>query len=93
MRTLIVSAAAVAALGLLGGCHWMRGGTCDPAHPYQSARAIPPLKAPDGLPPPTVHNALKVPEQAAPARPRPAKGACLDEPPRFYADKPAVPAK
>ena len=82
----------LAGTGLLSGCHALREDTCFDKQSYQAAKAGTPLHGVDGLTPPNNKNALKIPDNVAPARARtPAQG-CLDRPPSFIADKATPPA-
>jgi uncharacterized lipoprotein len=96
MRKLIV-VLLLAALPVLGGCHLRHSlavASCEPHAAFRKARSVPSLRAPEGLPPPGTRNALKIPDEVAPVKPRTARQACLDEPPSFYADRPKpAPAK
>lgn len=82
----------LAATGLLSGCHALREDTCFDKQPYQNAKPGTPLHAVDGLTPPNNKNALKIPDNVAPAPARtPAQG-CLDRPPSFIVPKATPPA-
>ena len=80
----------VAALLLLGGCHWLsRANSCHNRQAYQSAQSVPPLKIPPGLDAPETTNALRIPPLNAPEPPRRSgKDPCLDAPPAFKVQKP-----
>jgi uncharacterized lipoprotein len=80
----------------LAGCHLrhtVRPDTsCGLGIPYDRATAVPPIKAPDGLAQPGTRNLLKVPDIAVvpgqvAADAKRGVHTCLDEPPKFYADK------
>jgi uncharacterized lipoprotein len=77
----------VAAAGL-GGCHLLRGESCHAHKAYETAQAVPPLHAPEGLAGPNTRNALHIPDVPLPAKPRAASDPCLDEPPSFFPDRP-----
>ena len=82
--TLLLTVGALA----LGGCHSLRGKSCNKPGAYASAQSVAPLKVPTGLDHPDTHSALKVPELNEPAPPpRGPKDPCLDEPPKFAVPK------
>src|SRR5690349_19482543 len=70
----------------LAGCN--SEPTCDYSKaPYQEAKSVPPLRAPDGLTTPDRSAALVVP--ATPGDTAPAgKGKCLDRPPSYFSTTP-----
>jgi len=68
----------------LGGCHALRGNSCNAPQVYQQAKSVPPLKIPAGLDAPETTNALRIPALSEPApRPHTPKDPCLDAPPSF----------
>lgn len=77
---------ALAVLGLAGlaGCKSM---SCSAPPAYGNSESIPSLKVPVGLETPDTRNALKVPELAAPARPRTDAEGCLDDPPSYFPER------
>jgi hypothetical protein len=94
MRSLTV-AFLVGGTLLLGGCHLRhsaRPDECLPVAPYDKAHSAAPLRAPDGLPAPNTKNALKMPDEVAPAKPHKPGTACLDTAPSFFSDKAKAPA-
>ncbi len=67
-----------------GGCHALRGNSCNAPQVYQAAKSGPPLKIPTGLDAPETTNALRIPALNEPAPPpRTTKDPCLDAPPPF----------
>jgi uncharacterized lipoprotein len=80
----------LAALPLLGGCHWLaRTNSCHNTQAYQNAQSVAPLKIPAGLDAPETTNALRIPPLNEPAPPpRSGKDPCLDAPPKFKVQKP-----
>jgi len=84
---LTVSILVLAATGLLSGCHALREDTCFDKQPYHGAQPGTPLHAVDGLAPPNNKNALKIPDNVAPAPNRTAAQGCLDKPPSFVVEK------
>ena len=94
------SALAILALCLLPpaleGCRVVRAvgaNAChDPKQVYLQATSVPPLKIPAGLDAPDTGNALKLPQLNEPAPPpRTGNQPCLDAPPSFKVQQPAVP--
>ena len=80
----------------LEGCRIVRAvgaSAChDPKQPYLEATSVPPLQIPAGLDAPDTSNALKLPKLNEPAPPpRSGNQPCLDAPPSFKVQQPAVP--
>ena len=84
---LMACALVLAGGGLLSGCHALKEDSCFDKQAYQSARPGTPLHAVDGLALPNTKNALKIPEDVAPAPSRTEKQGCLDRPPSVFVDK------
>jgi len=68
----------VGALLLAGGCKSL---SCANPDSYGQAREVPKLKMPVGLDGPDTTQALAIPALNEPEVPRPAGGACLEDPP------------
>lgn len=85
----------VAAGAALSGCHTLRAFTqssCpEDRGAYTKAASIPPIRVPVGIDPPDTKSALQLPPLNEPDLPPGAKGACLDEPPRFTEPRAARP--
>jgi uncharacterized lipoprotein len=81
----------IAAALALGGCRAIIGSCHDP-QPYEQAQTAEPLEIPPGLKAPDTRNALAIPELKTPAPPPRKPGdACLDMPPKYAVETPAVP--
>jgi len=87
----------LASVATLAGCHLRHTArpetSCGVLVPYENATSVPALHAAEGMAEANTHNSLKVPalpESAVPATPPRRSRICLDQPPRFYADKPVT---
>jgi uncharacterized lipoprotein len=86
----IVVASSIVAL--TAGCGLFRPDqSCHKAQAYESSKSVARLKVPPGMDAPDTGGALVVPPVDAPEAPRSRSHACLDEPPRYRSDAPALP--
>ena len=91
MKVMLRIVALGAVLGMLGGCHFLRGRTgCHADQEYRHAEQLPALKVPAGLDAPNTATALVIPPANAEIPTRGPREACLEEPPKY---KPAAPSK
>jgi len=74
------------ALAFTNGCALLpdAGSGCNEPRPYQAAREVPPLRAPEGAVAPDTRNAMRIPPVAAPRLPA-EDSRCLDQPPSYGA--------
>jgi uncharacterized lipoprotein len=83
VSAMLIGACSVAACSSEPKCNYSNA-------PYQAAKSVPPLRAPEGLSTPDHSGALVVPAAPADAKPVPTgKGKCLDRPPSYFSTTPA----